>query len=406
MRCLYKIFYRVFVVTLLFQPALTQADWLNFRGPDASGYDASITELPLELSEKTQAWKVALPGRGLCSPILIGERVYLTAASGPEQKQLHVLCFASADGALIWERRFWATGRTMSHAKTNVAAPTAASDGKRICALYSSNDLICLDLDGKVQWIRGLTLDYPNASNSLGMASSPLVVGDTLVAQIENDSESFAAGFDLVTGANRWKVDRPKSANWTSPVSLRIAGEQIVALQSSEGILGMVPTTGSTVFSFPGSAATIPSSASTGDQLIIPANGLTAVRLSADGAEPVSLWKEANNRPGTASPLVIGDKVYVINNAGVMTCSSLSTGERIWKARLEGGAFSASPVAGNNGHLYVCNEDGVLQVVDLSGAEGKVISFIALGESVLGTPSLTQGAVYVRSDGHLWKFGK
>ena len=103
---------------------------------------------------------------------------------------------------------------------------------------------------------------------------------------------------------------------------------------------------------------------------------------------------------------MIGDKVYVINNAGVMACSSLATGERIWRTRLEGGAFSASPVAGNNGHLYVCNEEGVFQVVDLSGEEGKIVSSIALGESVLGTPSLTQGALYVRSDGHLWKFGK
>jgi outer membrane protein assembly factor BamB len=406
MRTISKFFSRAIFFALLVCPGLTQADWLNFRGPDASGFDASITDLPLELSEKTQAWKTPLPGRGLSSPLIIGERVFLTAASGPEQKQLHILCFDAGEGSLIWERRFWATGRTMAHKKTNVAAPTPASDGERIYALFSSNDLICLDLNGKVLWIRGLTLDYPNASNSLGMASSPLVVGDTLVAQIENDSESFAAGFDLRTGANRWKIDRPKSANWTSPISLRLGGEAVVALQSGDGIVGMVPATGSPIFRFPGDAATIPSSASSGDHLIVPANGLTAVRLSADGADPAPLWKEANNRPGTASPLVIGDKVYVINNAGVMACSSLVSGERIWRARLEGGAFSASPVAGNNGHLYVCNEDGVLQAVDLRGTEGKVVSSIALGESILGTPSLSQGAIYVRGDGHLWKFAK
>ena len=83
--------------------------------------------------------------------------------------------------------------------------------------LYSSNDLLCLDLDGNLQWLRGLTLDYPNASNSLGMSSSPIVVDGVLVVQVENDSESFAAGINVRTGENLWKLDRPKGANWTSP---------------------------------------------------------------------------------------------------------------------------------------------------------------------------------------------
>ena len=204
------------------------------------GVDSDATNLPTELSEKTLAWKVALPGRGLGSPILVGDRVFVTAASGPDQKQLHILCFSAKDGSPIWEQRFWATGRTMSHKKTNVAAPTPASDGERIYALYSSNDLICLNLDGNPVWMRGLTLDYPNASNSLGMASSPMVAGDTLVAQIENDSESFAAGFDLLSGENKWKQDRPKAANWTSPTILQIGDDKVVALQSSKGIVGVL----------------------------------------------------------------------------------------------------------------------------------------------------------------------
>ena len=165
-----------FITTALLTLTLSaHADWLNFRGPQGSGYAPEISDLPETLAESTTAWKVALPGRGLGSPLLIGDRVYLTAASGPEQKQLHILCFNAADGSPVWERKFWATGRTMSHNKTNVAAPTPASDGERIYALFSSNDLICVDLDGNVKWMRGLTLDYPNASNSLGMASSPIV---------------------------------------------------------------------------------------------------------------------------------------------------------------------------------------------------------------------------------------
>jgi outer membrane protein assembly factor BamB len=385
--------------------APAKADWLNFRGPHGSGHAPDITTTVGELSDQTLAWKVTLPGRGLGSPIVVGDKVFVTAASGPEQQQLHILCFSAKDGAPLWERRFWATGRTMSHSKTNVAAPTPASDGERIYALYSSNDLICVDLNGNLVWMRGLTLDYPNASNSLGMASSPLVVGDTLVAQIENDSESFAAGFDLVTGVNKWKLDRPKSANWTSPTVLQKDGEAIVALQSSDGILGLLPSTGSSVFTVPGGASTIPSSAASGDELFIPSNGLTVVKLGATGEEPKKVWNQSNQRPGTASVLVTGEKLYLINNAGVLTCAKRASGEVLWEVRLKG-PFSGSPVAGGDGKLYIFSEQGVGQVVDPSGEKGVISSEIELGETILSTASLDGEALYIRSDGHLWKFAK
>jgi outer membrane protein assembly factor BamB len=396
---------RLALASALILAAITpaQADWLNFRGPQGSGFDPSAATTPSELSEKTLAWKVPLPGRGLGSAIVVGDKVFVTAASGPEQQQLHVLCFSVKDGSPLWERRFWATGRTMSHTKTNNAAPTPASDGERIYALYSSNDLICLDLEGNLVWMRALTLDYPNASNSLGLASSPIVAGDTLVAQIENDSESFAAGFDLLTGVNKWKLDRPKSANWTSPTVVKKDGESIVALQGSDGILGLLPSTGSSVFKIAGGASTIPSSAASGDQIFIPSNGMTAMRIGASGAEPEKVWNESNERPGTASPLIIGEKVYLINNAGVLTAVERSTGKRVWRTRIEG-PFSGSPVAGAGDRLFIFGETGIGQIVDLSGAEGKIVSKIELGETILSTPALSDGALYIRSDGHLWKF--
>lgn len=398
-----RLFLPLSLSLLLTLPA--HADWLNFRGPNGSGHAPDIATSPKTLSTETLAWKVALPGRGLGSPIIVGDKVFVTAASGPEQQQLHVLCFAAKDGAPLWERRFWATGRTMSHSKTNVAAPTPASDGERIYALYSSNDLLCLDLEGNLVWIRGLTLDYPNASNSLGMASSPIVVGDTLVAQIENDSESFAAGFDLLTGINKWKLDRPKSANWTSPTVLEKDGERIVALQSGEGVTGLVPATGSAVFQVPGGASTIPSAAAVGDELFIPSNGLTVVKVGASGEQPATIWNQKNQRPGTASPLVVGDKLFLINNAGVITCANRGSGEVVWETRLKG-PFSGSPVAGADGLLYIFSESGVGQVIDPSKEKDQVVSEIELGETILSTPSLDDGAVYIRSDGHLWRFGK
>ncbi|MCZ7634842.1 MAG: PQQ-like beta-propeller repeat protein [Verrucomicrobia bacterium] len=210
----------VYLLSLLLvagRAAAWGADWPQFRGPHGNGAsDETGLAWRLDAAENL-AWQVALPGRGLSSPIVMGDRVFVTAASGPRQEELRVLCHRVADGKLLWERRFWATGRTMCHPKTCVAAPSPASDGERVYALFSSCDLVCLDFDGRLVWLRGLTHDYPNVSNSLGMSSSLVADDGVVVAQVETDTESYALGLDVLTGVNRWRLDRPRLANWTSP---------------------------------------------------------------------------------------------------------------------------------------------------------------------------------------------
>ena len=380
-----------------------QADWLQFRGSDSTGFVPADPNLPVELGEENIAWKMPLPGRGLSSPVVVGDRVFVTCSSGPDQDRLHVLCFADADGKLLWERQFWATGRTMAHKKTCVAAPTPASDGKHLFALYSSNDLVCLDLDGNLKWLRGLMQDYPNASNSLGLASSPVVVGDTLVVQIENDSQSFAAGIDTATGANRWRKDRTKRANWSSPI---LFGDR-VAMQGSKGIDVIMPVTGEVEWHFGEGAATIPSAAADPEArvLYVPSNGLAAVRYDSSNNSVEATWNEAGLRPATASPVVAGEHVYVLNSASFLNCASIEDGERLWRVRLEG-PFGASPVVAGK-FLYAVNErGGLLQVVDLSGDEGEVVGKLELGEMIQATPAIANSALFVRSDGHLWKISR
>ena len=112
----------------------------------------------------------------------MNELALLTASSGPKEQNLHILAFSVKDGKLVWERKFKATGRTICHKKTCVAAPTMVSDGKVVIAQFSSNDLFCLDLQGGLKWIRGLTFDYPNIANGLGMSSSPVLAGGVLIS--------------------------------------------------------------------------------------------------------------------------------------------------------------------------------------------------------------------------------
>jgi len=378
------------------------ANWLQFRGPGGTGISPEAN-LPVQLGEKSVTWKAALTGRGLSSPVIVGDRVFLTASSGVEQDRLHVVCLSAKDGRKLWERQFWATGRTMTHPKTCVAANTPCSDGKRLFCQFSSNDILCLDLDGNVLWLRGLGRDYPNASNSLGMAASPIVVGDTLVVPVENDSESFSAGLDVATGATRWKRERPKLASWASPVALPGAAGPLVLLQSGPGLSVVDARTGQEAWYYTDGASTMSSSVFTGGILYVPTKGMAAMKPGAAGAHPEVLWQNNQLTPSTASPVVLAGKVFTLNNAGILSAADAKDGKRLWQLRTTG-PYSATPV-GFGQHLYLVSEKGLVQVVDVTAPEGKVVSTLDLKDTIIGTPSIAGGAVYVRSDKLLVKLG-
>jgi outer membrane protein assembly factor BamB len=138
--------------------------------------------------------------------------------------------------------------------------------------------------------------------------------------------------------------------------------------------------------------------------MFVPSHGLTALQPASSGEKPKQLWQSSQLRPGTASPVVVGQKVFALNDAGILTCGDAATGNRLWQLRLKG-PFSSTPVAA--GHfLYCVSEKGLAQVVDTSKAEGEVISELDLGETILSTPSISSGAIYFRSDARLWKIGK
>ncbi len=384
---------------------LLAGDWKQFRGPGI-GDAAAGEQIPAKLKID---WKTNLPGRGLSSPIVINDRVYVTAASGPKQDRLHVFCFATKDGKTQWERQLKATGRTMAHSKTNVASCSPCSDGKHVFALWSCNDLAAFDLDGNLKWLRGLTVDYANASNSLGMASSPIVVGETVVVQIENDSESYALGIDVNTGRNLWKLERPKSANWTSPLVWQAdsSSAPAVVLQSSKGVIAVDPATGSQLWEYKDGASTISSGVVSNGIVYAASKGITALKPNKNGGAPEQLWRSEQLNPATASPVLIGKRLFIINNAGVLNEANAENGERGWKLRLSG-PFTASPIAAGT-NIVAVSEKGLVQVVDTTAAEGAISGTLDLKpdlvdkELIVSTPSLSGGAVFVRSDSKLWR---
>ncbi|MGD9721365.1 MAG: PQQ-binding-like beta-propeller repeat protein [Pirellulales bacterium] len=380
------------------------ADWPQFRGA-ASNSVVDDAQPPISWSDKENiAWKAELPGRGPSSPIVVGNKVLVTCSSGVNQDRLHVLCFEAASGQRLWERQFWATGRTISHPSSANAAPTPASDGRYVFAFYSSNDLVCLDLDGNLKWLRGLAFDYPRAGNDVGMSSSPVVVGDVVVAQVECQGDSFVTGVDKETGEPRWRLDRPREPSWSSPVLVPATANEAAAVlvQSPSRLTAIDVASGKQRWAYDVPCDGISSAVVGADVVFVPSKGVTALRPTS-AESPEVLWNESRLQPGAASMLYRDGRLYMINRAGVLTCGDAKNGETLWRARLEGEFWGTPAMVGNR--LYAVSQDGKGQVVEVAadGSSAQVVGGGQVEGPIQSSPAVSNGALYVRSDKYLWK---
>jgi outer membrane protein assembly factor BamB len=385
--------------------SFAHADWPQFRGPNASSV-ATDAKLPTKFngeSKENVAWQTKLPGRSVGGVIVVGDQVITTSSSGMDQRRLHLISVDEKSGSIRWQQELVARGRPFCHPTSANAAPTPASDGKYVYAFYSSNDLACVDLEGNLVWYRSLSTDFPKAGNDVGMSSSPVVVDGVCVVQVECQGDSFAAGLSAVDGTILWKMDRPKLANWASPVVVKLAsGEQAVVMQSSQDLVAVAPKSGKPIWKMDVKCSTIPSAMSAESRLFVPAAGLTVFDLSSAGSEPSKLWD--NNKLGSnaCSPLVVGNRVYTISRT-VLAAGDLFSGELKWQTRLTDAKsiWSSPVVAGNT--LYIFTEEGKCLVVKLGEEQGEILEINDLSESVLGSPAISGNALYVRSVSSLWK---
>lgn len=391
-----------------FSEAQAYEDWPQFRGVNASSV-SNDSKLPVEFggeSKSNIAWQTKLPGRSVGGAIVVGDQVITTSSSGMDQRRLHLISLNQQDGSIRWQQELVARGRPFCHPTSANAAPTPASDGKNVYAFYSSNDLACVDLEGNLVWYRSLSTDFPKAGNDVGMSSSPLVVDGVCIVQVECQGDSFAAGLSCEDGSILWKRERPKQANWASPVAIQNpAKENMVVMQSRENLVALNPKSGKELWVIDMPCSTIPSALAVDGRLLVPASGITALDLSSVGASPSKLWDNNKLGANACSPLVVGSRVYTISRT-VLACADIYSGELKWQARLaDAKSIWSSPVVANN-LLYIFTEEGKCLVVRLGEEKGEVVATNDMGESVLGSPAISGNAMYVRGISSLWKIAE
>ncbi len=396
----------ILTVTLALTLALglRAADWVQFKGPNASGVSPE-KDLPVEWSkDKGYKWKAPLPARGVSSPVVFGDRAYVTCSSGVRDDRLHVVCFDANTGKRLWHRQLQATGGTAAHPKSCMAAPTPVADDSGVYALFATGDLAAFDADGTLRWYRSLVGDYPTVTNQVGMASSPVLVKDRLIVPMDNSGESFIAAVDTKYGKNVWKAERPREINWVTPLVRTVGTATEVLFDGPSGLTAYDAVSGEQRWTSKLTKGSIPTGVLDGDTLYVPTAGVTAYKLGAKGPEGTPVMKADKMLTGMPSPLVYLGKVYSTNGNGVVSCANAKTGKLLYKESLKG-AFSASPVAGD-GKVYLLNETGICTVIDGTADTFEILASNELGGETLGTPAIANGRIYIRTDKTLYAIGK
>jgi len=389
-----------------------ETEWPQFRGPTGQGLSAAVN-VPVEWSAASHvAWSVRIPGRGWSSPVLSRGRVYLTAAVGDADKTLRAICLDAADGQVIWDTEIFqpeAASVAAMHSKNSLASGTPFVTADRLYVHFGHMGTAALDLDGKVIW-RQTSLAYPPIH---GTGSSPIPVGDALVFNADGGKDPFIAALEMATGAVRWKTPRNTPAkrtfSFSTPLAIEVNGTTQIVSPGSGFVGGYDVKDGRELWrSGYGEGYSVVPRPVFAHGLLFVSSSFDAPVLHAIKPDQAAgdvtathlAWTSRKSAPHSASALVLGDQLYFVSDAGIATCADARTGEVHWSERL-GGGFSASPIAAE-GRVYFQNEAGVGFVVK-AGRTFELLAKNDLGQRTLASPAVGDGALFIRTESHLWK---
>lgn len=440
----------ILVIGLVVRPlwAGESVNWPQFRGQAASGVSAgkpTPTTWDVESGENIR-WKTKIPGLGLSSPIVWGDRIFLTTAvkqDGGKQKltvglygdiqpvkddtphEWKVICVDKKDGKILWEQTA-ATGvpKIKRHPKASHANCTPATDGKHVVAFFGSEGLYCYDMDGKKLWSRDFgTLDsgyYVVPDAQWGFASSPIIHDGKVIIQCDVEKGSFLAALNVDNGENVWMTERNEVPTWGTPTAYAFDGKTQVICNGYKQIGAYDLASGEEIWKLRGGGDIPVPTPIVAHDLIFITNGhgnqnpVYAIQPTAKGQ--LKFKKGEDKTEGIAyrlpargtymqTPIVVGDYLYLCRDNGVVTCVEAKTGAVKYQQRLGKGSsgFTASPV-GCGDKLYFTSEDGDIYVVQ-AGPEFKQLEQNSIGDLSMATPAISDGVIFFRTQKKLIAVG-
>ncbi len=426
--------------------SVAAADWPQWRGPHGTGV-TDEKNLPERWSAtENVAWTAPIAGLGVSSPIVAGDRVFVTSqiGAGVRRPGTHprlvqggdptaagerplgagreapadgrtfflVEAFNRRDGRRLWEHRFEAAGELPGvHDKHNLATSSPVSDGQLVYAWFGTGQLVAIDMDGKLLWERHLGKEIAPFDIPWGHASSPTLYGDLLILLCDHTPASYLLAVDKRTGKERWKADRGKGRmSYTTPFVVDAATGPELIVNSSERVDAYDPRTGAFLWHigdtnrFP-----IPSPAFHNGIVYLTrgyrSGPYMAIRPGGRGNISTShvVWGVPTGAPYVSSLVYDAGVIYMVSDVGGVVAIDAETGKRIWQERVDG-IFSASPVVGD-GKVYFASETGTTVVVK-AGRQPAVIATNDIGERLIASPAISNGQIFLRGDGRLFCIGK
>lgn len=415
------------------------ATWPDWRGPHDNGI--ALTDAPTEWSDtKNVAWKIAIEGRGHSSPVVWGDRIFLTTAvptgkrveppAAPggagrrgggagggagafEEHRLDVMAVDRADGRIRW--RHTATTAVPHEGYHGVygsfASNNPVTDGQRVYASFGSRGLFVYDLDGRPLWQKNYGVQM-RMLLSFGEGSAPVVQDGKVVMLYDHEGDSFIAMLDAATGREVWRTPRPEASNWSTPLVLTHAGSKQIVVSATRSVRSYDFTTGKLLWEAAGLGRnTIPRPVQHGNMVIVMSGyqspNLMAIRLGREGnltGTDAIVWSTTRGTSYTPSPVLHDGKLYMVTDSGLVSCLDASTGTPIYQqVRFpKPYNFKASPVMAG-GKLYFSTEEGDVVVTKLGGPFEVITTNTMTDQSFIATPAVAAGDMYLRSRTHLFR---
>lgn len=414
----------VFSVVALVSAAAAADNWPNWRGPNFDGVAPGKGHPTSWSATENVRWKTKLPGPGASTPIVWGDRIFLSCAVEANNTAVGL----DRGGKIVWQTPIGEKARPGKNTKATGSNPSAVTDGTHIYFYFKSGDLACLDLAGKLVWEKNLQAEYGEDTLWWDLGTSPVLTKDHVVVAVMHSGPSFLLALDKETGKVAWKQDRKTDApseaaqSYSTPVVLRDGDKELIVVLGADYVTAHDAPSGKELWRVgtlnpgrDGFFRSISSAAALDGIVVAPyarGKSITAIKLGGSGNVTKShiVWERDDLGSDVPTPAVHEGRVYVCGNErqrGLVSCLDLATGKTIWSGNVEpkNTEYSSSPVIAD-GKLYVTREDGATFVLAL-GDEFRVLAKNTVNEDrTVATPVFVDGQILIRTRENLYCIGK
>ncbi|HWI16560.1 MAG TPA: PQQ-binding-like beta-propeller repeat protein [Vicinamibacterales bacterium] len=418
-------------------------NWPSFRGPNGSGI-ADVPPLPVAWDGEKSVnilWKTAVPGLGHSSPVVWGDRIFVTAAESSAKNlnfnakdsgidpandtsvhQWRVYSLDKRSGKIVWSRTaHQGVPKVKRHVKATQANATPVTNGRVVVAAFGSEGIYAYDMDGKLLWKQDVGFLDPGYAGQpelqWGFASSPVIYQNLVILQCDIQKDSFMIAFNLADGKQVWRIERDEIPAWSTPIIHQTGTRTELVTSGSKYYRGYDPLTGKELWRLKDDTQVkVPSPVVAHGLYFLSGgnprgrdfyalrpggNGDLSIPADATSSNQVA-WRKTRGSSYTPTPIVYGDYLYVCNDNGVLTVYDARSGEQIYANRIgtTNSTFSASPIA-SNGRLYLSSEDGEVYVVR-AGPKYELLSVNSMGEPLMATPAASDGMIIMRGQRHIF----